>query len=64
MSFNITENSVATHDLNATILSLLGFDHKRLAFLCQGRDCRLAEIHGEQLRGIMVSRCPVPRPEQ
>ncbi|MGE0760668.1 MAG: DUF1501 domain-containing protein, partial [Pirellulaceae bacterium] len=38
---------VHVHDLNATILHLLGFDHTRLTFRFQGRDYRLTDIHGE-----------------
>ncbi len=54
LGFNIAENPVATHDLNATILHLLGLDHERLTFRYQGRDYRLTDIHGELVHGIMA----------
>ena len=45
--FNATADRVHVHDLNATILHLLGFDHTRLTFRFQGRDYRLTDVHGE-----------------
>jgi hypothetical protein len=42
-----TEMRIDTHDVNATILRLLGLDHERLTFLYQGRDQRLTDVHGE-----------------
>jgi hypothetical protein len=50
--YNITENPVHVHDLNATLLHLMGVDHKRLTFRYQGRDFRLTDIHGELVRDI------------
>ena len=50
----ILENPVHTHDLNATVLHLLGLDHERLTFRYQGRDFRLTDVHGELLGGIMA----------
>jgi hypothetical protein len=44
---------VHVHDLNATILHLLGVDHTRLTYRFQGRDFRLTDIHGEVVRGIL-----------
>lgn len=41
------ENPVNAHDLNATILRLLGMDHTRLTYFYQGRDMRLTDVHGE-----------------
>jgi hypothetical protein len=52
--FNVTENPVHTHDLNATVLHLLGLDHERLTFRYQGRDFRLTDVHGELVGGIMA----------
>ncbi|WP_395753134.1 DUF1501 domain-containing protein [Prosthecobacter sp.] len=52
--FNIAENGVHTHDLNATVLNLLGLDHERLTFRYQGRDFRLTDVHGELVPGIMA----------
>ncbi len=55
-SYNIItpEQRVHVHDLNATILHLLGIDHLRLTFPYQGRDFRLTDVHGEVVRGILA----------
>ena len=42
------------HDLNATLLHLLGMDHTRLTFRFQGRDYRLTDVHGELVEGILA----------
>jgi hypothetical protein len=47
------ENKVHVHDLQATILHLLGFDHTRLSFRFQGRDFRLTDVHGEVVKNIL-----------
>lgn len=52
--FNVTEQPVHVHDLNATVLHLLGLDHERLTFRYQGRDFRLTDVHGELVTGIMA----------
>jgi hypothetical protein len=52
--FNVTENPVHTHDLNATLLHLLGVDHERLTYRYQGRDFRLTDVEGHLVRGIMA----------
>lgn len=52
-SYNVAENPVHVHDLQATILHLLGIDHSRLTFRYQGRDFRLTDVHGEVVRGIL-----------
>ncbi len=49
-----TENKVHVHDLHATLLHLLGLDHKRLAFRYGGRDMRLTDVHGELVKGILA----------
>ncbi|MBL9121139.1 MAG: DUF1501 domain-containing protein [Phycisphaerae bacterium] len=54
-SYNITENPVTVHDLHATMLHLLGIDHKGLTYRHQGRDFRLTDIAGELVPGIMAS---------
>jgi hypothetical protein len=51
--YNITENPVHVHDLNATIMYLLGVDHKKLTFRFQGRDYRLTDIHGHLIKNIL-----------
>jgi hypothetical protein len=53
LGFNVTENPVHVHDLNATLLHLLGFDHQRLTYRFQGRDYRLTDVHGNVVRGIL-----------
>ncbi len=47
------EDKVHVHDLHATILHLLGLDHKRLTYRYAGRDFRLTDVHGEVVHGIM-----------
>ena len=53
-SYNIVENPVEVHDLHATLLHLLGLDHKRIVYRAQGRDYRLTDVKGEVVRGIMA----------
>ena len=45
---------VEVHDLHATMLHLLGIDHKRLTFRFGGRDMRLTDVHGEVIRAILA----------
>jgi hypothetical protein len=52
-SYNIVENPVSFHDLHATLLHLLGFDHKQLTYKHQGRHYRLTDVHGEVVTGIL-----------
>jgi uncharacterized protein DUF1501 len=44
--FGVTEDRVHVHDLHATLLHLLGFDHTKLTYRFQGRDFRLTDVHG------------------
>jgi hypothetical protein len=53
-SYNIAENPVHVHDLNATILHCLGIDHERLTYRLQGRDFRLTDVHGTVQQKILV----------
>lgn len=53
-SYNITENPVEVHDLHATMLHLLGIDHKRLTFRVQGRDFRLTDVHGRVVQAVLA----------
>ncbi len=46
IGFNVVRDPVHVHDLHATILHLLGFDHERLSYRFQGRDFRLTDVHG------------------
>ncbi len=52
--FNIVNDGVHVHDLNATLLHLLGLDHTRLTFRSQGRDFRLTDVHGEIVHSILA----------
>ena len=52
--YNITKNPVHLHDWNATILHLMGINHKRLTFRQQGRDFRLTDIAGEVVKPILA----------
>ncbi len=52
--YNIVENPVHIHDLNATILHLMGIDHERLTFPFQGRDFRLTDVHGNVVHDIIA----------
>jgi hypothetical protein len=51
--FNTTADTVHVHDLNATILHLLGFDHTRLTYRFQGRDFRLTDVHGNVMKKML-----------
>ncbi len=53
-SYNITENPVHIHDLNATILHCLGINHERLTYRFQGRDFRLTDVHGQVVKDILA----------
>jgi len=53
-SYNIVKDPFHVHDLNATALHLLGFDHTRLTYRFQGRDYRLTDIHGEVVPGVLA----------
>lgn len=52
-SYNVVENPVHIHDLQATIMHCLGIDHERLTYRHQGRDHRLTDIGGEVVRGVL-----------
>lgn len=54
LGHEVVENPVHVHDLNATLLHLLGIDHLRLTYRHQGRDFRLTDVHGEVVRGILA----------
>jgi Protein of unknown function (DUF1501) len=46
LGFNVVKDRVHVHDLHATLLHLLGFDHEKLTYRFQGRDFRLTDVHG------------------
>jgi uncharacterized protein (DUF1501 family) len=54
LGFNCVEDSAHVHDVHATLLHLLGLDHKRLTFHFQGRDFRLTDVHGEVLTKLLA----------
>ena len=52
--YSLAENPVHVHDLHATMLHLLGIDHKRLTFRYQGRDYRLTDVHGKVISELVA----------
>jgi len=54
LGFHVAENPVHIHDLQATILHLLGFDHERLTYKHQGRQFRLTDVHGHVVKDILA----------
>ncbi len=52
--YNILEKPVHVHDLNATLLHLLGVDHERLTYRFQGRDYRLTDVHGKVMKDLIA----------
>jgi hypothetical protein len=51
--YNITQKPMHIHDLNATILHCLGYDHEKLTYRYQGRDFRLTDVQGQVVREIL-----------
>ncbi len=54
LGFNAATDRVHVHDLHATILHLLGFDHTKLTYRFQGRDFRLTDVHGEVVKKLLA----------
>ncbi len=54
LGFAAVENKVHVHDLHATLLHLLGFDHTKLTYRFQGRDFRLTDVHGKVVESILA----------
>jgi uncharacterized protein (DUF1501 family) len=54
IGYNVTEEMVHVHDLQATILHQMGIDHTKLTFRFQGRDYRLTDVHGEVVKDILL----------
>ena len=52
--YNVTENGVHIHDLNATLLHTLGLNHEKLTFKFQGRDYRLTDVHGNVVKTLLA----------
>lgn len=54
LGFNIVNDGVHVHDLNADVAAIAWLDHTRLTFRSQGRDYRLTDVHGEIVRSIIA----------
>jgi hypothetical protein len=54
LGFHVADKPVHVHDLQATVLHLLGFDHERLTYRHQGRDFRLTDVHGKVVRDLLA----------
>ena len=54
LGFHVAENPVHVHDMQATILHLLGFDHEKLTYRAAGRDFRLTDVHGHVVKDILA----------
>jgi hypothetical protein len=54
LGFNSTEDRAHVHDIHATIMHLLGIDHKKLTFRFQGRDFRLTDVHGNVITKLLA----------
>jgi hypothetical protein len=54
LAMNAVVDPVHVHDFQATLLHLLGIDHKKLTYRFQGRDFRLTDVHGEIVKGILA----------
>jgi hypothetical protein len=52
--YNVTENPVHVHDLQATLLHQMGIDHERLTYQFQGRHYRLTDVHGHVVKAILT----------
>ena len=53
LGFKVAEDKVHIHDLQATILHLLGMDHEKLHYRFQGRKYRLTDVHGKVVQGLI-----------
>ncbi|MFK8112556.1 MAG: DUF1501 domain-containing protein [Rubripirellula sp.] len=54
LGFSVAEKPVHVHDLQATILHQLGFDHEKLTYRFQGRDYRLTDVHGKVVKDLLA----------
>ena len=54
LGYNVVEDPVHVHDLQATILHLMGLDHTKLTYRFQGRNFRLTDVHGEVVRKVIA----------
>ena len=54
LGFQVVKDKVHVHDLHATLVALLGFDHTKLTYRFQGRDFRLTDVSGEVVKGLLA----------
>ncbi len=54
LGFSVARDKVHVHDLQATWMHLLGFDHEKLTYRFQGRDYRLTDVHGKVVKDLLV----------
>ncbi len=54
LGFHVVENPVHVHDIQATLMHCLGFDHERLTYHHAGRDYRLTDVHGQVVKAILA----------
>jgi arylsulfatase A-like enzyme len=54
LGYRVVRDPVHVHDLHATMLHLMGLDHKRLTYRFQGRDFRLTDVHGELVSALLA----------
>jgi hypothetical protein len=54
LGFHVVENPVHIHDLQATIMHLMGIDHERLTYFHQGREFRLTDVHGQVVSALIA----------
>ncbi len=54
LCYNVAENAISVHDLHATLMHLMGIDHKQLTYRYQGRRFRLTDVHGEIIEPILA----------
>jgi hypothetical protein len=54
LGFGVVEGKIHVHDLHATLMHQLGFDHERLTYRFQGRDFRLTDVHGKVVKSILA----------
>ena len=53
LGFKVAKDLVHVHDLQATLMHCLGFDHTKLTYRFQGRDYRLTDVHGKVVNEIL-----------
>jgi hypothetical protein len=54
LGYNVAENPVHIHDMQATLMHLLGIDHEQLTYKFQGRRYRLTDVHGKVVKEILA----------